>query len=85
MPAGMRADRVWVSFEKADGPSIRMRIGDNGQGFDVLPVNPDGTPQAPSGHFGLRFMRERVEQFGGALRIESAAGRGTCVEVEVPV
>jgi signal transduction histidine kinase len=29
-------------------------------------------------------MRERAEQLGGAFRIESAPGEGTCVEVEVP-
>jgi signal transduction histidine kinase len=77
-----RTDCVWVSFEKTAGPAIRMRIRDSGQGFD--PLRPAGAGPAPGGHFGLGFMRERAEQLGGALRIESAPGQGTCVEVEVP-
>jgi len=77
-------DCVWVSFEKTAGPAIRMRIRDSGQGFDPLrPAGAEAGP-APGGHFGLGFMRERAEQLGGALRIESAPGQGTCVEVEVP-
>jgi signal transduction histidine kinase len=75
-------DCVWVSFEKTAGPAIRMRIRDAGQGFDRLTLA--GAGSAPGGHFGLGFMRERAEQLGGALRIESAPGQGTCVEVEVP-
>ncbi len=77
-----RTDCVWVSFEKTAGPAIRMRIRDSGQGFD--PLKPAEAGPAPGGHLGLGFMRERVEQLGGALRIESAPGQGTCVEVEVP-
>jgi signal transduction histidine kinase len=80
-----QADCVWLSFERAEGPAIRMRIRDHGQGFDPLQAGWAGTPETPDGHFGLRFMRERAEQLGGALRIEAAPGQGTCVEVEVPV
>jgi PAS domain S-box-containing protein len=79
-----RTDCVWVSFEKTAGPAVRMRIRDNGQGFDPLKPAGDGSAQAPGGHLGLGFMRERAEQLGGVLRIESAPGQGTCVEVEVP-
>ena len=78
-------DCVWVSFEKTAGPAIRMRIRDAGQGFDPLKPAGVGPAPAPGGHFGLGFIRERAEQLGGALRIESAPGQGTCVTVEVPV
>jgi signal transduction histidine kinase len=79
-----RTDCVWVSFEKTAGPSIRMRIRDSGQGFDPLKPGEAMAAPAPGGHLGLGFMRERAEQLGGALRIESAPEHGTCVEVEVP-
>ena len=79
-----RTDCVWVSFEKTAGPAIRMRIRDSGQGFDLLRPAETGSAQPPGSHFGLGFMRERAEQLGGALCIESAPGQGTCVEVEVP-
>ena len=72
-------DCVRVLFE-LEGGLLCMRIQDNGKGFD-----PDRAAEAGSSHFGLRFMRERAEQLGGSLRVDSAPGEGTCVEVVVPV
>jgi PAS domain S-box-containing protein len=59
---------------------LHMLVQDNGKGFDPLQAVGVG-----SGHFGLGFMRERAESLGGSLRVHSALGEGTCVEVEVPV
>ena len=74
-----QTNRVQISFEREDR-LVRVSIRDEGLGFD---------PQRPAGeedsHFGLRFMRERAEQMGGTLRVESAPGVGTCVTVEAPV
>ena len=52
----------------------------------TLAVEDDGVgmPETPCKGFGLRSMRERVEQVGGALTITSAPGAGTRVEAEVP-
>ena len=72
-------DRMRASFELEDG-LLRMCIQDNGKGFD-----PRQAIAAESAHFGLRFMRERAEQLGGSLQVNSAPGEGTCVEVTVPV
>ena len=73
-------DRVRASFELEDG-HLCMRIQDNGKGFD-----PDRSlARRESAHFGLRFMRERAEQLGGSLLVNSAPGEGTCVVVTVPV
>jgi signal transduction histidine kinase len=33
---------------------------------------------------GLRFMRQRVAEVGGSLRIKTACDRGTTIRVEVP-
>jgi PAS domain S-box-containing protein len=74
-----QTDCVRASFELEDS-LLRVRIQDNGVGFD-----PDRAAEPGSGHYGLRFMRERAEQLGGSLRVESAPGEGTCVEVTVPV
>jgi PAS domain S-box-containing protein len=70
-------DCLQVSFEKEDD-LVRMFIQDNGRGFDPARA-------ASEGHFGLRFMRERAEQLGGCLRVDSAPGKGTCVVVELPL
>jgi signal transduction histidine kinase len=56
-----------------DGPRLRLRVSDQGSGFD---------PATASG-FGLISMRERARSAGGELRISSAPGRGCTVEVEL--
>lgn len=59
---------------------LTLTVVDDGVGMDgALPSSP-GSP----GGFGLRSMRERVEQVGGVLTITSAVGAGTRVEAEVP-
>jgi len=68
---------VRLSFEKDDG-LVRILIQDDGRGFDA-------SQPASEGHFGMRIMCERAEQIGGCLRVQSTAGEGTLVEVEVPV
>jgi signal transduction histidine kinase len=59
---------------------VRIRITDDGKGFD---------PQAPlSGegrHFGLLGMRERALELGGSFTVNSQPGAGTEVEVVVPL
>jgi signal transduction histidine kinase len=50
-------------------------IEDDGQGFD---------PGRESEGSGIQSMRERVELLGGRLGIESSAGSGTTLVVEVP-
>jgi signal transduction histidine kinase len=67
---------VQVSFAAQDG-LVRMVIQDDGQGFEV-------TRPANEGHYGLKFMRERVEQLGGSLDVISQLGQGTQVVVMVP-
>jgi two-component system sensor histidine kinase DegS len=60
--------------------AIRMEISDNGRSFDVEKTLNAKT----STRLGLIGMKERVEIFGGTLKIESASGRGTTVCVEIP-
>jgi signal transduction histidine kinase len=58
---------------------ITLRIEDAGIGFD--PVQSFSPPRG----WGLAGMRERIESVGGQLSIESDTGKGTIVEVVVPV
>ena len=61
----------------ADG--LRMRLVDDGVGFDVPAIRTD-----PNRGIGLRNMRERVESIGGRFAIVSAPGR-TQVLADIPV
>ena len=59
-----------------DGRSLTLHVEDNGRGFD------DGT--VGGGH-GLDSMRRRAGELGGRLRIEASSGKGTTVELRVPL
>jgi len=71
-----QATRVDVLLERR-GDQVVILIEDDGVGFD-----PKAAMQ--SGRMGLFGMRERAERLGGTLVIESGAGTGTTVLVEVP-
>lgn len=61
---------------------IRLIIEDDGHGFDAEAALRVGDAQ---GGLGLRGMRERIAQVGGALLIESAPQAGTTLFVRIPV
>ncbi len=53
-----------------------LDVADDGRGFEP----------APNGRgFGLKSMRERAEELGGELSIESEPGKGTKIAVLVPI
>jgi signal transduction histidine kinase len=56
--------------------SITLDVADDGRGFSPAP---DGRG------FGLKSMRERAEELGGALTVESGPGKGTKIAVSIPL
>ncbi len=71
-----RATRVDVLLEQRDDKLIVI-VEDNGVGFDPMAA-------MQNGHLGLFGVRERAEMLGGTLVLESAAGAGTTLLMEVP-
>jgi signal transduction histidine kinase len=71
-----QAGRVSIVLSRKGG-SVSAVIEDDGQGFDRSDVRREG--------FGLVGMRERLTLLDGRLRIESGAGAGTTIAVEVPL
>jgi len=61
-----------------EGQQIAVAVEDDGGGFDV--ALEDGR----AGHYGLIGMRERARLVDGSLRVDSAPGRGTRVELRLP-
>ncbi|MFI9650261.1 GAF domain-containing sensor histidine kinase [Streptomyces sp. NPDC052040] len=71
------AERVEVTLEKR-GPGAVLRVMDDGGGFEPRSVRRAGR------HLGLVSMRDRASGVGGTLTVESAPGKGTTIEMEVP-
>ncbi|WP_329132936.1 GAF domain-containing sensor histidine kinase [Streptomyces sp. NBC_00670] len=71
------AARVDVTLERR-GPGAVLRVTDDGTGFDPRTVRRAGR------HLGLVSMRDRAGGVGGTLTVESAPGKGTTIEMEVP-
>jgi signal transduction histidine kinase len=71
-----RADLLELRLAAGDGRLV-LTVRDDGIGFD-----PD-SPEVRSKRLGLTSMEERAEALGGTLEIESRAGAGTTVRLEV--
>ncbi|MCX4909866.1 GAF domain-containing sensor histidine kinase [Streptomyces sp. NBC_00878] len=71
------AARVDVALEKR-GPGAVLRVTDDGSGFEPTATRLAGR------HLGLVSMRDRTNGVGGTLTVESAPGKGTTIEMEVP-
>jgi signal transduction histidine kinase len=75
-----RADHAWVTMDGTEDGQVRLRVRDNGVGFDAALAS----RLAAEGHFGLAGMRERVTFVGGRFDVRSTPGQGTTVEVAIP-
>ena len=59
---------------------VALRVRDNGKGFQTT------DPTLPArGHFGLQGMRERADQIGATLNVESSPESGTAITLKVPL
>jgi signal transduction histidine kinase/ligand-binding sensor domain-containing protein len=63
-----------LRFEPRD---VYLEVRDDGRGFP--------TDRTEPGHYGIIGMRERVEELGGSLQIESEPGRGCCLLARMPM
>lgn len=71
------ASHVSVTLDKG-ADAVRLRVQDNGCGFFA-----EGARKPQS--LGLMGLRERAQLLGGRVCISSARGKGTVVEVSIPL
>ena len=71
-----QASVVKVAMDMGDN-TVKLVVEDDGRGFDT-----DILEDRPS--LGLKLIRERVEMMGGYLDINSEAGQGTRVALQIP-
>jgi DNA-binding NarL/FixJ family response regulator/signal transduction histidine kinase len=66
---------------EVDDQTVQAVIEDEGVGMAEQYIGPERRTRE---RFGLRIMRERVNEVGGALTIESEPGKGTRITVRLP-
>ncbi|MGP1909613.1 sensor histidine kinase [Metabacillus sp. JX24] len=71
-----KAETLEVLFIERDD-LVLLRVIDDGIGFKV--------DAAKTGSYGLQNMHERAAQLGGTLKIVSFPGKGTKLEVKIPL
>ncbi len=68
-----RAENLWLELKRGGDDELILSARDDGLGSaKLVPGN------------GLAGMRERLQQVGGTLKIETAAGRGLTLEARIP-
>jgi PAS domain S-box-containing protein len=72
-----KARRVEIALEQTDG-SLKLTVRDDGLGFDPAESRTVKT-------YGLLGLRERTVLLGGETHIASEPGRGTTIEVRLPL
>ena len=76
-----RASEIRLTISCRDN-CIRLRIRDNGRGFDLESAR---APKNKKRGIGLTNIRERAASVGGICEIESRARQGTILTVSVPL
>ena len=75
--ARRHADPEHVSIELGCGDDVLWtQVTDDGRGFDL---------EKSIGGVGQHLMRQRAEEIGGKLSVESSPGKGSTVRLEIPL
>ena len=69
------ASNVWISLQWQSG-KLCMKIKDDGKGFEPVII---------SHRNGLKNIRSRTEKWKGSTAIEAAPGKGTLIEIIIPL
>jgi signal transduction histidine kinase len=76
------AYHIWVRLRSFETNIALLEIEDDGLGFDVEAVNKSYDKR---GSLGMINLRERTELVTGLLNIDSALGKGTRIQVYIPL
>jgi ligand-binding sensor domain-containing protein/two-component sensor histidine kinase len=69
------ATEVKINIEAKDN-NLLMQVNDNGQGFHT---------DQPTHRNGLKNMQLRLQKWGGFYAVQSSPGKGTVLEIKLPV
>ncbi len=77
-----QAEHIWVNLRPFEKEMALLEVRDDGVGFDVASVN---RTYDQRGSLGMVNLRERTELVNGVLNIQSSDGKGTLVQVYIPL
>ena len=77
-----QAKHVWVDLSFEERRAATLSVRDDGRGFEV---EPSLQAAHTRGSVGVVQMRERAERAGGTFTLESAPGKGTRIQVQLPI
>lgn len=72
------AQNVSLQLSRRNG-IVQLKMKDDGVGFEV------NTASQKTDSFGLAGMRERVALLGGEIKIQSSPGKGTEIDISIPI
>ncbi|TDF91853.1 HAMP domain-containing sensor histidine kinase [Paenibacillus piri] len=72
-----KATRLEVRLNQPSVDAIRLIIRDDGIGFDL--------DERKHASYGIVTMKERVNEIGGSLNLITAPGKGTRIDIRVPI
>jgi signal transduction histidine kinase len=77
-----QATHIWVRLQPVEREIALLEIQDDGVGFNVAEIN---RAYDERGSLGMVNLRERTELVNGFLNILSAPGKGTKIQVFIPL
>jgi signal transduction histidine kinase len=78
-----RARHVSISLKCETSDRLSFSIIDDGRGFESN--SSEASEELNGSGLGMKTMKERAEALGGAIKVISAPGQGTSVEVTIPL
>lgn len=71
------ANQLEIRLSMSEAGELQLVVHDNGKGMDIHTVD-------QTNHFGLLGMRERVQALHGSFNVDSKAGQGTTIYINIP-
>ncbi len=78
------ATRLQLDLGAQDG-NVQLSLTDNGSGLPNVGADADAARTPRAGHYGLRWLTERVEGLGGQLALSAALPQGAQLTVRLPM
>ena len=80
-----RTGTVSLHVERGDNDKVELTLRDDGAGVDLAAVKAAAVARGILTGLGLAIAREKIENVGGRLSVETMAGKGTISRIQIPL